>query len=120
MEISQEWSFGDDEELADNLKQLVLSGKKRATTGLYRQEEKIPNIGEYAAILDKNKKRFCVVQYTNIAIKAFLDVDYEFILKEGEGDKDIETWREKHRKFFRLDSDNVKVVCEEFQVISRI
>jgi uncharacterized protein YhfF len=117
MEISQEWNFGDDKELADRLKELVLSGKKKATTSLYSKNKKIPQVGDYEAILDSDKKRFCIIRCTNVEAKPFLEVRYDFIQKEGEGDKDVEEWREKHRRFFNLKGDNVKVVCEEFEVI---
>lgn len=119
MKISSEWDFGDNRELAGRLKQLVVDGKKKATTSIYYPGKRIPKPGEYAAILDSDKKRFCVIQYTNIEIKPFLEVGYDFIEKEGEGDKDVEEWRRKHRKFFGLKDDNVKVVCEEFQLTLR-
>lgn len=120
MEISREWNFGGDKSLADELRWLVLDGKKKATTGLYHEGETTPQIGEYEIILDSNKVPFCVVRCTNIEIKPFLEVSYNFIQKEGEGDKNVEEWREKHRKFFNLKDDNVKVICEEFEIVSRI
>lgn len=50
------WDFGNKKELADKLKQLVLSGRKKATTGLYNKYDKIPKVGERAAILDSDRK----------------------------------------------------------------
>ena len=49
----------------------------------------------------------------------------EHAFKEGEGDRSLEYWREVHKKFFRecleeygLEfSENMKVVCEEFEVV---
>lgn len=120
MEISHIWNFGDDKELVEKLKKLVLSGKKKATAGLYREGEKIPKVGDYETILDSDKKPFCVIQCTNVEIKPFLEAGWDFIQKEGEGDKDVEEWRKKHRKFFNLENDNVKVICEEFEVVSWI
>lgn len=118
IKISNTWDFGSDKKLASILKKLVLSGKKKATTGLYREGEKIPKVGDYETILDSDKIPFCIIRCTNVEIKPFLEVGYEFAKKEGEGDKDIEGWREKHRKFFNLKDDNVKVICEEFEVVS--
>ena len=115
--ISHKFDFGDNKDLAEKLKKLVLSGKKTATTSLYNKNEKVPKAGEYAEILDSDKKHFCVVQYIDVEIKNFLDVNFDFIQKEGEGDKNIEEWREKHRKFFSLNTDDVLVVCEEFKLI---
>ncbi len=119
MKISYEWDFGDNKELADRLKQLVLDGKKRAATSIYYPGKKIPKIGDYAVILDSDKKRFCVIQYTKVEVKPFLEVDYDFIEKEGEGDRDVEEWRTKHLKFFGLKDGDVKVICEEFRLVSR-
>ena len=116
--ISNAWGFGEDREIAEKLKGLVLSGKKKATTGLYHEGEKIPRVGDYEAILDWDKKPFCVIRCTNVEIKPFLDVDYRFVEKEGEGDRDVEEWREKHRKFFKLKDDTVWVVCQEFEVVT--
>lgn len=118
IKISNTWDFGSDKKLASILKKLVLSGKKKATTGLYREGGKTPNVGDYEIILDSDKNHFCIIRCTNVEIKPFLEVGYEFAKKEGEGDKDIEEWREKHRKFFNLKDDNVKVICEEFEVVS--
>jgi len=120
VKIGYQWDFGKDEKFAERLKNLVLSGKKTATTGLYKQNQKIPKVGEYAAILNTDRKRFCIIQYTNVEIKSFLEVDYNFVQEEGEGDKTVEEWREKHRKFFNLDNDDVKVVCEEFELVSKL
>ncbi len=120
MEISNEWDFGDDRELANKLKELVLDGKKKAVTGFYRDGQRVPRAGDHEAILDSDKKRFCIVRCTNVKIKPFLEVGYDFIQKEGEGDRDIEEWREKHRHFFQLKDDQVKVVCEEFEMVSEV
>jgi len=115
MEINHEWNFGYDRLLADDLKQLVLSGKKKATTGLY--SGRASKAGDYEALLDFDQKRFCIVRITKVEIKPFLEVDYAFILKEGEDDKDVEEWREKHRKFLDLKDDEVNVICLEFEVV---
>jgi uncharacterized protein YhfF len=117
MEIFHQWGFGNDKVQAERLKQLVLSESKKATTGLFHKGETLPIVGEYAAILDSTDQRFCIIQYTKVEVKDFLDVAYDFIQKEGEGDDDIEEWRQKHREFFNLTSDMVKVVCEEFKLV---
>lgn len=118
--VSDEWDFGNDRELADRLKKLVLSGKKTATTGLYKKGAKVPRVGDYAAILGSDKKRFCIIQYTNISIKPFLDVGYEWVKLEGEGDINIEEWRGNFKSFFvselERSGNNFLVICEEFRL----
>lgn len=118
----RKWGYGSDETLANNLVSLTLSGTKTATTGLYKIDREISKIGDLAEIIDSNNKSFCVIEYINVEIKPFLEVDYAFAAKEGEGDKTIEEWRSKHRDFFKCEyseefNDGSLVVCEEFKVI---
>jgi uncharacterized protein YhfF len=117
--ISGEWSFGTDD-LADRVKDLVLSGHKIATTGFLKPTTMVPSVGEYAAILDRNGKRFCIIQYTDVEIKPFLQVDWDFAKLEGE-DENIEQWRRGHREYFKKYypnfTDEAEVVCSEFKLV---
>lgn len=121
IKISDRWDFGEDKEFADKLKDLILTGKKTATTGLYHDGKKHSEVGEYDQIIGSDGKPFCIIQYTKIEIKPFLEVDFEYAILEGEGDKNIEEWREGHRNFFRKYypdfSDDKKVVCAHFKLI---
>ena len=119
----QEFNFGSDEVFAGKLRDLVVKGEKTATTGLYREGKVISKVGEPATIMDSEGKKFCMVKYTKVEVKPFLEVDYEYAVKEGEGDSTIEEWRDSHRDFFRREypdifNDNSRVVCEEFKVVS--
>lgn len=121
----RKWGFGSNEALANKLKQLVLDGTKTATTGLYKADKEISKVGDIAEIVDSNNKSFCVIEYTNIEVKPFLDVPYTFAIKEGEGDESIEEWRIKHKDFFTREypdnfTDKSLVVCEEFKVIKTL
>jgi uncharacterized protein YhfF len=58
-------------------------------------------------------------------IKSFIDVDFEYAQKEGEWDKNIESWRDSHREFFAREYpwklyDKSLVVCEEFKLIKKL
>ena len=125
MDITQlrKWNFGGDEVVASKLQQLVLEGKKTASTGLYKGASQVlSKAGELAVIMSYTGKPFCIIEYTKITLVPFLDVTYEYVVKEGEGDKDIESWRDSHRDFFireypDLFNENSLVVCEEFRVI---
>lgn len=104
------------------MKELVLNGTKIVTIGLYKIGDKIAKVGDVAEIVDINNKSFCIIEYTNIEIKPFLDVSYEFAFKEGEGDDSIEKWRSNHIKFFNREypndfNQNSLVVCEEFRIV---
>jgi uncharacterized protein YhfF len=119
--VTHEWSFGDDQTLSDKLKQLVLSGTKTATTGLWREDKKLPVVGDYEAILDSDGRRFCIIQITDVKVKSFLEVDYDFVKKEGEGYSNLEAWRQDHRRVFHqwseIFTDQSLVICEEFKLI---
>ncbi len=116
--ISHRWNFGDDKAFSNKMHQLVLSGGKTATTGLYRKDSEIERAGDYGEIVDMRGNRVCVIQYTKVEIKPFLDVTFDYVVLEGENDISIEEWRNKHRDFFLkyypnfTDADSV--VCAEF------
>lgn len=119
--ISDRWDFGEDKEFADKMKELILSGKKTATTGLYKEGEKHSEVGEYDQIIGSDGKPFCIIQYTDINIKPFLSVDFEYAKLEGGGEKNLEEWRESHRKFFKKYyqdfSDTKQVICCKFNLV---
>ncbi len=118
MDVSYIWNFGPDRMLSKTLIDLVLSGKKTASTGLYKEGDVVPKVGSFAGIQDLETDEVHTIQYINVEIKPFLAVEYDYIKKEGEGDKTVEEWREKHRTFFHLTHDDVVVVCEEFVLVS--
>ncbi len=108
--------------MALKLKQLVLNGTKTASTGLYMSNGEVSKVGDLAEIMDSNNKSFCVIEYTKIEAKPFLEVPYTYVIKEGEGETALEEWRNSHRNFFEREypndfTDKSLVVCEEFKVI---
>lgn len=116
------WGFGQDKEFSERLIGLVVSGKKTATAGLYLETEIQPIAGSLAIIVDHNFEPTCLIEYTKIEVKPFLEVDLEFSKEEGEGFVDLEDWRENHRKIFKLwhpdvFSENSLVVCERFKLL---
>ena len=125
MDITQlrKWNFGGDEFLTNKLQQLVLKGEKTASTGLYKNTSQIVSkVGDMAVIISYTGKPFCIIEYTKITLVPFLNVTHEYIVKEGEGEKDVESWRNSHRNFFLreypgLFNDDSLVVCEEFRVV---
>jgi len=123
------WYFGADQQTADELAELVLTGTKRATTSLYEsyifEKEPIPKVGDYSIITDWEGKAKCIIQTTAINICPFKDVTEAFARREGEGDKSLDYWRDVHRHFFSLECDDMSktfsedmlVICEEFEVV---
>jgi uncharacterized protein YhfF len=123
------WFFGDSRELADELTDLVLSGKKTATASLYQEYEvegeALPQVGGYSVITDFDGNPRAVIQTTEIRILPFDKVEAAFAADEGEGDRSLEFWRQAHWSFFSrtctrlgLAPDlKMPVVCERFRLV---
>jgi uncharacterized protein YhfF len=119
--VSNRWNFGDDTDFANTMHNLILSGKKRATTGLYCSGQRHSQVGDIDEIVDLHGNRICLIRYTKIEIKPFMEVDFNYIELEGEGDKDLEVWRKKHHiffsKYYPSFSASDSVVCCEFELV---
>lgn len=123
------WHFGSGGEMADELAELVLSGRKRATAGAlwsYEAEgDSLPEVGGYSVITDGSGSARCVIRTSAVDIVPFSEVTAEFAAAEGEGDLSLDYWREGHWHFFTLDlatfglepDRDMPVVCERFEVI---
>ena len=115
--------------VADELANLVLEGKKTATTSsliAYETENApLPEIGAYSIVQFDNDEAACIIQTTNITLKPFDEVDEEFAAKEGEGDLSLAYWKKVHRTFLGMDYEAInkpfdeKCICvlEEFRLI---
>lgn len=124
-------SFGDGPDLADRLGKLVVSGTKTATcSALWEYEadgELVVGVGQKTIILDGNGDPLCIIETTEVEIRAYYQVDARFAADEGEGDFSLEYWRDAHWNFFsrtlprvgRKPSLDMPLVCERFRVIHR-
>ena len=120
------WYFGDSQKLADELAELVVTGKKTATASLYweyeAEGEALPQVGGYSVITDYDGKPRGVIQTTEVRIRPFDEVEADFAADEGEGDLSLDFWRQAHWRFFSrtctrlgLELDlKTPVVCEPF------
>ena len=125
------WCFCDNENCANALLELVLEGKKCATSSAlwtYENEgESIPAIGDLSILTKWNGHAECIIRTTNIEIIPFNKVDKGFAVLEGEGNKSLEEWRNVHWEFFtrelltygKFPVKDMPVVCETFEVIYR-
>ena len=123
------WSFGESSEMADDLLAYVVSGEKTATSGMVLdfevEAEPIPTIGEKLIVLNGKKDPVCIIEMIDVQKKKFKDVDEEFALKEAEGFKSLQDWRDVHWDFFTRRSkainveltDDIELACMEFKVI---
>ena len=119
-----EWGFGD-----DNLLDLVLKEKKKATSSLYllyeKEGEELPSRGNYSVLLDNNDNARCLIVTTNVIVLPFNEITADLAKLEGEGDLSLKYWQDVHTKFFQEELDeynmkfdnSMKVVFEEFELI---
>lgn len=123
--------FDDNEPSANELAQLVLSGRKRATAALlwaYQQAGvAIPQPGNLSVVTNFAGEPQCVIETTRVDIVPFEDVTAEFAAVEGEGDGSLAFWRKAHTAYFgrecqrlgRSPEPRMPVVCERFEVVYR-
>ena len=123
------WHFCDDQASADELSELVLAGRKRATAGsllAYELEkEPLPKVGDLSVVTDWEGRARCVIRTTAVEVVPFDAVTPEFAATEGEGDGSLEYWRKAHWAFFtselqgtgREPRPDMPVVCERFEVV---
>ena len=119
------WAFGDSPELADRLLELVLTGRKTATSGL-RQDyvdigEPLPKVGDLSIIVDGEGRPRALVRNVEVREVRFGDVTPAQAAAEGEGDCTLESWREGHLEFWLREGyevgDEDLVVWERFKVL---
>lgn len=123
------WHFCDNEQDANELAELVVSGTKKATASLfllYQEEgEELPKVGDLSIIINWNGEAQCIIKTTSIEVVPYKDVTEEFAATEGEGDKSLEYWRRAHWSYFSREmeiigkepTDDMLVVCEKFEVV---
>jgi len=123
------WSFGDTDELADDLLGLVLDGTKRATTPsvweLEARGEPMPQPGDLHVITDSAGVAQCVLQTVRVTVTPFNKVDAAHARIEGEGDGSLACWRRTHWAYYErvlagtdyTPQPDMPVVCEQFEVV---
>ena len=123
------WAFGDNPELADELLELVLAGKKTGTATLVieleREGWKMPEVGDYNVILDGEGKAAGIIKTTSVVVKPFNEVEEAFAYSEGEGDRTLGSWRRGHWKFWTrrgeklgfVMKEDLQVICENFELV---
>ena len=116
----KKWSFGVDN---DELLELVLDGKKVATSCLYENCE-LPVIGEESIIEFSNEKEACIVKTVDYKIMKFNEMTEELAQLEGEGDLSLDYWKNVHLEFFKsINSEfneDDKIIFEIFQITKNL
>jgi len=121
--------FDDNESDANELADLVLRGRKLATASLLWEYEtgdkRSPQAGDLSVVKDWDGIPLCVIETSEVEVRAFKDVDEDFAAAEGEGDLSLEYWENAHWAYFgrgcselgRQRSPEMSVVCERFRVV---
>jgi uncharacterized protein YhfF len=116
-------------EFREELIELILSGKKRATAGTlewdYRaQDEPIENVGEKLAVIDSDGNHVATIQASKVEIVRFSDVPDEFALAEGEGDLTGADFRESHLRYWTKSgltiNDETEIVLLYFDLVATL
>ncbi|MBM7839507.1 uncharacterized protein YhfF [Alkalihalobacillus xiaoxiensis] len=124
------WAFGDGtKQLADELAQLVISGKKTGTTSAYlayeQENEPLPQIGAYSIILDGDEIPCAIIQSTEIEIIPYHSITEAHAQAEGHGDQTLASWQQAHEPFLRSQAEmygrsfhpEMLVVFEHFKTV---
>ena len=123
--------FDDNERSANELAQLVLAGRKRATAGLVWSFESaavpLPKVGDLSVVTNWDKAPLCVIETQRVDTVPYDEVSEEFAATEGEGDGSLLYWQQAHWAYFgrecqrigRTRESRMPVVCERFEVVFR-
>ena len=113
------FSFGDSAELADELLELVLIGKKTATAWAAAEGDKGVVVGKRWIVKD-GRGPGAILETVELERRRFGEVDAAFAHDEGEGDRSLAWWREAHRRYFTRRgefSPGMELYCERFRLI---
>lgn len=112
---------------SNGLLELVLAGKKKATSSLYKQyeleDESLPRTGDFNIILDDSRRPCAIIHTKDVKIISFDQFTYELTKLEGEGSHQY--WIDSHTDFFRNElkaynikfSPDMKIVFEIFDIV---
>lgn len=118
--------FYDNKEDANRLANLIISGKKQATSGLYVWYEELniglPKIGTKLIVTDFDGKAKAIIRTTKVDTIAFNKISKTYAaLDMGTEIAPLEKWKKAHWAFFASTvdnpTDNLLVVCETFETI---
>jgi uncharacterized protein YhfF len=96
----ESFSFGDTPELANELLELVLTGKKSATCWAASEGNKGVVVGKRWIVKDSEGRPRAILETGELARRRFGDVVAAFAHDEGEGDRSLEYWRQAHTEYF--------------------
>ena len=109
----EKWRFNNDE-----LLDLVLSDRKKATSSIYNKSN---NYDVYSILTDSQNNNKCILKTIETRIYKFCDVSEDIAILEGEGDLSINYWKKVHKEFFsKIDekfNDDILILTEIFEIV---
>ena len=118
----ESFAFGDSPEMADQLLGFVLAGAKTATCWSIRDGQQT-EVGKRMIAKDGAGRPRAVLETVSLVQSRFDAVPWSFAEAEGEGDRDLEDWRNGHRAYFTRNggfAPDMLLWCERFRVVEVI
>lgn len=102
-EYFERFAFGDSPEMADELLNLVLAGKKTATVSIVLEGEPTPSVGDLSLVLDGRGNPACVIKTVRLEVVRFCDLTWDMVRLEGE-DESFEQWQAGNISYWTRDA----------------
>ncbi|NRD21509.1 ASCH domain-containing protein [Winogradskyella eckloniae] len=128
--MPESWFFHNNEADANRLAELVLKGKKKASSGLYYMYKAanvgLPAIGTKHIITDFSGKAKAIIQTTKVDTIPFNKISEAYAaLDMGTDIEPLDAWKKAHWEFFSsvfnenntVPTENMLVVCEWFEMV---
>jgi uncharacterized protein YhfF len=121
--------FGDSEAMVNELAELALAGRKRATASLLWGYEaagrRPPQPGDLSVLVRWDGEPLGLIETRSVERLPFDEVPASFAAAEGEGDGSLAYWRQVHWDFFsrecaalgRSPAPDMPVLCEHFELL---
>jgi len=128
-DFTDAWGFGDTPEVKQELLDLILEGKKRASTNLLIESELAgyppSGVGQFHIILNGNDVPTAVIQTVSLRKAKFNDIDEDHAYWEGEEDRTVESYLKEHVKYYTrvgktlgfIFHEDLEVEFERFELI---
>jgi uncharacterized protein YhfF len=116
----ESFAFGDSPELANELLDLVLAGKKTATCWAASEGDKGVAVGKRWIVKNSQGRASAILETVELTRRRFGEVDEAFAREEGEGDRSLADWHEAHTAYFTRRgefSPDMELYCERFRLV---
>ena len=128
--IPDSWFFHNNEKDANRLANLTVSGKKRASSGLYywykEAKADLPKVGTKHIVTDFQGNAKVIIEITKVDTIPFNQISENYAkLDIGIESEALQEWRKAHWDFFadaikkagKTPTEEILVVCERFEKV---